>query len=129
MPNLFRAMPPTVRTSYEEELRRARSVPSTEAVWTALERAHILSQPWPWPHTRSHWHMLRIAVCCRDRTEAVGQLIRIIAAGPASATARAPEGNTGRTRVGIRTPMPLPDDLARILATAGYGPKAATKRA
>ncbi|MHC0432561.1 DUF3703 domain-containing protein [Streptomyces sp. O3] len=115
----FKAMPPGVRAPFEEELRRARTTPDTEAMWEALERAHILSQPWPWPHTRAHWHMLRLAVRCRDRREVTGQVIRILVAGAGSATGRVPEGNTGRTRVGLFTPMPIPDDLARILAANG----------
>ena len=30
--------------------------------WPALERAHLLSQPWAWTHTRVHLAMLRLAI-------------------------------------------------------------------
>ena len=87
--------------------------------WAAIERAHILSQPWPWPHTGTHAVMLRLAVRDRDVVEILGQLIRLVVAAPGSASGRYPDGNTGRTRVGINTPMPLPADLAALLADAG----------
>ncbi|WP_431956851.1 DUF3703 domain-containing protein [Nocardia lijiangensis] len=118
-------MPPIVRTAFEDELRAANDAADLDAMWRALERAHILSQPWPWPHTRSHWHMLRLALRCHDRREAIGQLIRLSGAGLGSALGRVPIGNTGRTAVGIMTPMPIPPDLASILE-AGRGETART---
>lgn len=110
------AMPLTVRTAFESELALARSAPDLETMWRALERAHILSQDWPWPHTRSHWHMFVLALRTHDRREALGQAIRLAVAGVGSWVGRVPIGNTGRTAVGITTPMPIPEDLARILA-------------
>ncbi|MEU0505263.1 DUF3703 domain-containing protein [Nocardia sp. NPDC005998] len=109
-------MPPSVRAAFEAELDRAHTTTDVDAMWHALERAHILSQAWAWPHTRAHWHMLRLAVRCRDRTEALGQMVRLLLAGLGSMLDRAPLGNTGRTAVGITTRMPTPEDLARILA-------------
>ncbi|WP_194820106.1 DUF3703 domain-containing protein [Nocardia sp. XZ_19_385] len=109
-------MPPTVRAAFEAELRSATIANDLDTMWHALERAHILSQGWPWPHTRSHWHMLRLALRCRDRREALGQVVRLTGAGLASSLGRVPVGNTGRATVGIMTPMPIPDDLERILA-------------
>ncbi|WP_371617839.1 DUF3703 domain-containing protein [Streptomyces sp. NBC_00454] len=111
-----RGMPETVREAFEAELGRARgAAPDTAAMWTALERAHILSQAWAWPHTRAHWHMFRLAVRCRDRAEAAGQVVRILVAGVGSATGRVPYGNTGRTSAGLLTPMPVPPDLRVLL--------------
>ncbi|WP_234381835.1 MULTISPECIES: DUF3703 domain-containing protein [unclassified Streptomyces] len=114
-----KTMPPAVREAFEAELRRARdAAPDTDAMWTALERAHIISQAWAWPHTRAHWHMFRLAVRCRDRAETVGQVVRILVAGAGSVTGRVPYGNTGRTAAGLLTPMPLPDDLRALLGRA-----------
>lgn len=79
--------------------------------WYHLERAHIVSQPDPWLHTRSHVAMLTLAVRQRDRREAVGQVIRVVVAAPGSLTGRYPEGNTGRAAAGLTTPMPIPPDL------------------
>ncbi|WP_371676737.1 DUF3703 domain-containing protein [Streptomyces sp. NBC_01276] len=109
-------MSPAVRDAFEAELARARTAsPDTAAMWTALERAHIISQSWPWPHTRAHWHMFRLAVRCRDRGEAAGQVVRLLVAGVGSTTGRVPHGNTGRTRAGLFTPMPVPADIRALL--------------
>lgn len=90
-----RRMPSPVRAAFEAELRAARTAPDTAAFWRAAERAHILSQPWPWPHTCAHWLMLGRALRERDRVEAMGQLIRMLVAGPGSALGRYPEGTLG----------------------------------
>lgn len=119
-------MPPAVRAAFEAELRQARTATDLDTMWTALERAHILSQSWAWPHTRAHWHMFVLALKCRDRKEAWGQVVRLLVGGPGSLMGRAPEGNTGRTRVGLMTVMPVPDDLAAILAEGGAEGRAAT---
>lgn len=109
-------MPAGVRSAFEAELDHAHSTTDLDEMWRALERAHILSQEWAWPHTRAHWAMLRLAIRCRDRREAVGQVVRLAFGGIASATGRAPLGNTGRTDVGLFTPMPIPEDLRVVLA-------------
>ncbi|MGY1436037.1 DUF3703 domain-containing protein [Streptomyces reniochalinae] len=114
-------MPTSVRVAFEAELRAAHEAGrggDAERMWPHLERAHILSQDWAWPHTRAHWEMFRLAVRCRDRTEALGQVVRLVVAGPGSLMGRAPKGNTGRTGVGLHTVLPLPADLARILDEA-----------
>ncbi len=90
-----------------------------EAAWTSLERAHILSQPSAWLHTRVHWAMARMAVRTGDTTELVGQLVRISVAGLGSALGRFPPGNTGRARVRLRQPMPIPTDLQAIFEDVG----------
>lgn len=112
---IFRRMPAPVRAAFDAELAAARTAEDTAAFWCAAERAHILSQPWPSPHIYAHSTMLRRALRERDRVEAVGQLIRMLVAGPGSALGRYPEGNTGRARVAMTQPMPVPDDLALLL--------------
>lgn len=117
-------MPAPVRDAYVGEMTAARTTADPEARWRHLERAHILSQPWPWPHNRNHVAMLALAVAQRDRREALGQVVRIVVAAPGSALGRYPRGNTGRARVGLTRPMPVPDDLADLLTRepgAGLG--------
>jgi hypothetical protein len=109
-------MPDSVRAAYATELAEARSAGSSTERWTALERAHILSQPWVRPHLRAHVAMLGVAWRERDRREIAGQLLRLVVAGPGSATGRYPVGNTGRARVPATLVMPMPDDLAALLA-------------
>ena len=95
----------------------ARRAGNIDEAWRLLERTHILSQPWAWPHVRSHLDMLVLAVHARDRREIVGQIVRTAVAGPGSATGRYPLGNTGRANVPATRPMPVPTDLAELLAT------------
>ena len=45
-------------------------------------------------------------------------IVGIIVAAPGSLSGRYPEGNTGRTRAGLMTPMPTPADLAALTAQA-----------
>ena len=87
--------------------------------WQLLEDAHILSQPWVWPHVRVHGSMLVTGWKARDVREVRGQILRLLAGGPASAVGRYPVGNTGRARVSAIQPMPIRPDLAEILAKAG----------
>lgn len=104
--------PATTRLWIDDQLAASRHA---ENPWPALERAHIVSQPWPWPHTRVHAAMLRTALTQRDPKEAIGQVIRLAVAGPGSLTGRYPEGNTGRTNMGLTETAPIPDDLAEHL--------------
>jgi hypothetical protein len=97
--------------------RCARDAGNPDEAWRLLERTHILSQPWAWPHVRSHLDMLRLAVHARDRREVVGQILRTLVAGPGSAVGRYPLGNTGRSNVPATQPMPLPEDLTELLTS------------
>jgi len=80
-----------------------------------LERAHILSQAHAGAHVRVHVKMLAFGLRRRDVPEVLGQLIRVVVAGPGSLLGRAPVGNTGGARVGLMTRMPIPEDLKRVL--------------
>ncbi|WP_129978129.1 DUF3703 domain-containing protein [Rhodococcus sp. Q1] len=110
------AMSTIVHAAYTAEMAAARATSVDSQRWAHLERAHILSQPYPWPHTRNHLAMLGLALRQRDRREALGQVVRVIVASPGSTLGRYPEGNTGRTRAGLMTRMTVPADLAETLA-------------
>ncbi|MFI7190031.1 DUF3703 domain-containing protein [Nocardia nova] len=109
---------PAIKRLYRREMTAAKHAPEPQRRWAHLERAHIISQPYPWLHTRNHVAMLTLAITQRDRREALGQLVRIILAAPGTLTGRFPDGNTGRTHAGLRTPMTVPTDLAIELAAA-----------
>ena len=111
-------MSDAVRAVLDAELAAARTATTGVARWRALERAHILSQRWPWPHTRAHAAMLRVALREHDRREAFGQVLRLLIAAPGSATGRYAAGNTGRSRVPLTQPRPIPQDMADLLAGA-----------
>jgi hypothetical protein len=119
-------MPEAVRQAIARELTLAASRADDAERWRPLERAHILSQPWPWPHTVVHWRMLRLAVRQRNRREALGQVLRLVVAAPGSVSGRYPRGNTGRVSVGLLEPMPVPDDLAQLLNSAGLAAERST---
>ncbi len=111
----------TLKPHVASELAKARSARSrrdVELAWHHLERAHILSQPSAWLHTRVHFSMLVLALRTLDLRELFGQVVRVSVAGIGSAMGRYPRGNTGRARVPINKPMPIAEDLGRILAGA-----------
>ena len=81
-------------------------------VW--LERAHILTQRRPWLHARAHWLMLRAGWQLGDVREVAGQVPRIFAALLFSRI-WVPLGNTGRARVSAFQPMPMSEELRRLL--------------
>ncbi|MDH1623152.1 DUF3703 domain-containing protein [Pseudomonas chengduensis] len=94
----------------QQELRARRSAEAM--VW--LERAHILTQRRPWLHARSHWLMLRAGWQLRDMREVSGQIPRIVAALLFSRI-WVPIGNTGRARVSAFQPMPISEELRRLV--------------
>lgn len=112
-----------LRPYVEHELlaaRTARERGEVEAAWRLLERAHILSQPAAWLHTRVHWAMVILALRGGDVRELSGQLFRLALAAIGSALGRFPAGNTGRARVSAFSPMEVPGDLQAILAECGF---------
>lgn len=101
------------------EARESRNRGEWIRCWELLEDAHVLSQPWAWPHTRVHAAMLVAAWRSHDRREIRGQVLRLLVGGPASTFGRYPIGNTGRARVPATQPMSVRPDLAEILKRAG----------
>lgn len=89
-----------------------------ERAWAALERMHILSQPFVWPHVRVHLLMLGYALKLWDWREARGQAMRLVLAPIGNLSGRLPIGNTGRSDVSAFDPMPIPDDLRNEITLA-----------
>jgi hypothetical protein len=113
-----RAMPAVAADRLDDDLASARDAARAgeeAAAWGFLEEAHVLSQPWAWPHIKVHAAMLALGWRNRDRREVTGQLLRIVVAGPGSLTGRYPEGNTGRASIPATRPMPVPADLRALL--------------
>ncbi len=112
---------PALRQAWTDEMglaQAARDRGDSAGEWDHLERAHILSQPMAMPHVQTHLAMIGSALRRRDRPEIVGQLFRLIVAGPGSLTGKYPVGNTGGANVSAFAPMPIPDDLRAILERA-----------
>ena len=112
-----RPIPPELEAHIASLLRRARVAGSDDppAAWQLLEDAHVLAQAWAGPHVRVHLAMLRFGLEKGDLREALGQLTRVLIAGPGSLAGKFPVGNTGRARVPLSMPMPIRDDLREIL--------------
>jgi len=104
---------------HRDAARRARRHGDWGRCWQLLEDAHVLSQPWALLHVRVHASMLAAGWEARDAVEVRGQILRLLAGGPASAIGRYPVGNTGRARVPATRPMPIRRDLAEILSEVG----------
>lgn len=113
-------MPEPAALAYRDERRFATAVGAGDlaAAWRHLERAHIVAQPFPVAHTGSHVAQLALSVRSRDAREVVGQVVRVVVAGPASLVGRVPIGNTGRASVPLRATAPLPSDLAALMDVA-----------
>jgi hypothetical protein len=79
-----------------------------------LERAHVIGQRRVLAHTRVHGLMLLFGVRHRDTREVLGQLLRMIAA-LTKTLIWVPKGNTGAARVSAFRPMPVPEDLQRLI--------------
>lgn len=110
-------MRPQLKLAYETELRTARACAAAgdlPTAFTHLERAHILGQRSTRTHVRAHWEMLRIGWRCGNAREVAGQVVRICGALLLSRI-WVPSGNTGGANVSAFKPMPIPEDLLRLL--------------
>ena len=109
-----------IRPHVDRELAAARAAEAAghpSAAFRHLERAHVLGQASTVQHVRTHVHMLRWALRHRQPRELLGQLLRIVGAATKTAV-WVPVGNTGGANVSPVRPMPVPADLARIIAAA-----------
>jgi hypothetical protein len=112
--------PQTLDAAFARELDAARAAISrgeADAAFAHLERAHVLGQRHTRRHVVVHAWMLRVGWARRDAREVFGQLTRLVAAALMSKL-WVPAGNTGGANVSALRPMPVPDDLAAILASA-----------
>lgn len=107
-------MKSALKSAFANEIAAARAAEATSDMALAkhhLERAHILGQRRYWTHVQTHFRMLLLARKQGDRSEARGQLVRLIGAGPFHMAGWVPVGNTGGADVSATRPMPIPADL------------------
>ena len=117
---------PILRQAYAAEMTAAVNQYDTGDLrlsFAHLERAHILGQSFPIAHARTHWWMLKVGWKRRDFVEVTGQIPRILGALLFSRM-WVPIGNTGGARVPPFQPMPIPEDLQRLLDKYGRGSRA-----
>lgn len=83
-----------------------------------LERAHVLSQGAAIEHVRVHGHMLKFALRHGLLRESLGQIPRLLLAAPLTLVGLIPTGNTGGSNVSGLRPMPVPEDLQKLIDSA-----------
>ena len=83
-----------------------------------LERAHVIGQAVTIEHTRVHWLMLKLGWKKKDWREIFGQMFRIVGASTKTPFGIYPIGNTGGANVSPFKPLPIPDDLQKIIKEA-----------
>ncbi len=86
--------------------------------WMHLERAHILGQKYPLPHTYVHWKMLQFGFEIKNRKEILGQIPRLIFGGVKSFVGTVPVGNPGGANVPPLKSFPIDKDLQEIFRMA-----------
>lgn len=84
-----------------------------EVAWKHLEDAHIFSQPDARMHIYVHCVMLTLALKSKNYIEVIGQLLRILLAGPSSVFKKYPIGNNGRSNVGLFESSLLPKRIEK----------------
>jgi hypothetical protein len=112
------SMPKSLQPFYESELQIAKdnfTKNYLQVSWHHLERAHILSQPYPLSHTYVHWQMLQFGIKTKNTKEVIGQIPRLLIGGIKSFVGKVPVGNTGGANVPPLKPMEIPDDLKVII--------------
>lgn len=114
-------MPKEFKVAYHKEIQNYKDSVSKKddlAAWRFLERAHIIGQYFPVPHTGSHFRMFLFGMRKGDLREVYGQFIRMAFGWIGSLFNRIPVGNTGSASVPIFAPMPIPEDLRVLLQHA-----------
>ena len=92
--------------------------PTAEIHWS---RAHILGQPRIGPHLRTHAALAGLYMRLRRYRDAIGQAWRYLLVVPGTLFRRLPAGNSGLSNVSAFKPMPVPEDLARLIAGDARG--------
>ncbi len=110
-------MNPLLKEAMQKELNQAKNLYQRKEYtlsFSYLERYHILSQPFYFPHLNSHWWMFKIGIKLISPKEIFGQIVRMIGS-IGSLFGKYPVGNTGGANVSPFKPMPIPEDLKPFL--------------
>ena len=114
-------MPSNFKQAYIAELDKYKTAlieNRKQDAWLYLERAHIIGQYHPVPHTGIHFRMLVFALKNGKTEEIFGQLLRLLVGWFGSLMNRVPIGNTGSANMPILARKAIPEDLLELLANA-----------
>ncbi|WP_422353880.1 DUF3703 domain-containing protein [Roseivirga pacifica] len=95
-------LPQKLKPYYQVELiayQNSYAQKDLQSAWNHLERAHVIGQAYPWPHTYVHWKMLQFGISIKSWKEVLGQIPRLLVGGVKSFVGKIPVGNTGGTNV------------------------------
>ena len=87
--------------------------------WSHLERAHVIGQAYPWPHTFVHWKMLQFSFSIKSWKEVLGQIPRLLVGGVKSFVGKIPVGNTGGANIPPLKPLPIDPEIMEMFRKAG----------
>ncbi len=97
------------------EAKAASACGDLTKAWALLAKAHVISQPRAWPHTKVHWQMFSLAVQTHDVKEITGQLFRLLIAAPGSMLKKYPKGNPGTSDVSAFQAVPVSTEIQGII--------------
>ena len=83
------------------ESKNAKTTSGFQGSLKILEEAHLVAQPYGWPHLVVHYEMFRLSLEFKQWNEVLGQIPRMFLALPGSWLGKAPKGNLGSTKMGI----------------------------
>ncbi|NVK85705.1 MAG: DUF3703 domain-containing protein [Cytophagia bacterium] len=115
-------LPNKLKHYYHQELNAYKSrfaERDISAAWNHLERAHVIGQAYPWPHTYVHWKMLQFGVSIKSWKEVLGQIPRLLVGGVKSFVGKIPVGNTGGANIPPLKPLPIDPEIMEMFERAG----------
>lgn len=115
-------LPNKLKHYYQQELNAYKSrfaAQDISAAWNHLERAHVIGQAYPWPHTYVHWKMLQFGISIKSWKEVLGQIPRLLVGGVKSFVGKIPVGNTGGADVPPLKPLPIDPEIMEMFREAG----------
>jgi hypothetical protein len=121
------SMPKSLRPYFNEEINAyytSLQEHNLQLAWRHLEKAHVIGQAYPLPHSYVHWKMLQFGIRIKSIKEVIGQIPRFLVGGVKSFVGTIPVGNTGGANVPPLKPLPIEQEIIAIFKKAGVEPPA-----
>lgn len=115
-------LPKSLKPYFQNELNSFQSSyaqSDLQSAWNHLERAHVIGQAYPWPHTYVHWKMLQFGFSIKSWKEVLGQIPRLLVGGVKSFVGKIPVGNTGGANIPPLKSLPIDPEIMKMFEKAG----------